>query len=100
MSYNDKYGITEVFKRKAGDSFETLSISWDYETNEENRNERAAVLLHVPREDNYDHSHIVLNVKQAKTLRDWLDSYIKDLEEHGVAEITHFLAKGSVEEQK
>jgi hypothetical protein len=98
MSYSDKYGITEVFKRKVGDSFETLSISWDFESNEENRKERAAVLLHVPCEDSDDHSHIVLNIKQAKIMRDWLDSYIKDLEAHNVVETTHFLARESVKE--
>jgi uncharacterized membrane protein YcaP (DUF421 family) len=93
MSYESKYGGTEIFRRKVGDSFESLSISWDYEEKEENRAERAAVLLHIPYEDKEDHSHISLNLKQAKIMRDWLDSYIKDLETHNVTEITHFLAR-------
>lgn len=93
MSYNDKYGVTEIFKRKKGKSFETLALSWDFEEKEDNRAERAAVFLHVPNTSDDDHSHIMLNVKHAKIVRDWLDAYIKDLEAHNVEETTHFLAR-------
>jgi hypothetical protein len=94
MSYKDKYGITEIFRRKKGDSFESLSLSWDYETNDSNRDERAGVFLYIPYEAQEDHSHIVFNLQQAKLMRDWLNDYIEDLESHGVKEITHFLTKG------
>lgn len=93
MSYKDKYGITEIFRRKKGDSFETLALSWDFETKEELRQERAGIFLYVPYEANEEHSHIAFNLQQAKLMRDWLNDYIEDLESQGIKEIDHFLTK-------
>jgi DNA-binding transcriptional regulator GbsR (MarR family) len=90
MYRNNRYGITEIFKRRKGRVIETLKLSWDHESNINRREERAGILSYILDEKD---THIAFNLHQAKLMREWLDDYIKDLESRGVKEIVHFLTK-------
>ena len=92
MSYKDRFGITEIFRRKRGESFEALSISWDCETskNMDDREERVGMFLYVPSEAAQDHDHIAFDLNEAKILKEWLNDYIEDLENHNVKEVKNF----------
>lgn len=74
MAYKDKYGITKILKGK----YSNLSISWDYDDNEDDKKQRRPILLFVPNMDDSEHFHIELSRKQATALNDWLTDYLKD----------------------
>lgn len=62
--------ITKIKKGKT----DNLSISLDYDMDE---SKKYPVLLYTPNLDKTeDHFHISLTKKEAKLLRDWLDSYL------------------------
>ncbi len=82
MSYKDRYGSTKLRDTK----LDNLSIGWDnFVNSSENFDKpkyaknRIPVFLFTPNmEDTNEHHHIMLNKKQAKVLRDWLNDYLKD----------------------
>jgi hypothetical protein len=69
MSFNDKFGITEI----VDDLINTLCISWDYDTDIDDISEHKAVLLY-----DYDdlHHHIELTDDQCLVLHIWLSQYL------------------------
>ena len=56
-----------------------LQISWDYDNDLDDKQNRTAVLLWTPHMEKSDHEHIVMNRKQATILRDWLNEYLRDI---------------------
>lgn len=75
MSFKDRYGSTQI-KSKRRDN---LRIGWDCEDDPKDIKQRFPVFLFTPdMENTNDHHHIVLDKKQAKILRDWLDAYLKE----------------------
>lgn len=73
--YKNRYGITKIRKGK----FDNLMISWDSESDENDKDTRYPVFLYTPNmNDKMDHYHIELNKKQAEKLRDWLTCYLED----------------------
>lgn len=77
MAYSDKFGTTEIFNPER---CEILSLGWDCQEDEDNLDERYASFLYVPDRDNHDHYHINFSVPEAKIMREWLDSYIQEIE--------------------
>lgn len=68
-----KKSATAITKVKKGKT-DNLSISLDYDTDE---SKNYPVLLYTPNMDRTeDHFHIPLTKKEAKSLREWLDSYL------------------------
>ena len=76
MAYKNKYGITKI-KSKRIDNF---SIGWDYRNYDpNNKRDRFPVFLFTPdMEDTKNHYHIVLDRKQSKILKKWLEDFLKD----------------------
>jgi len=70
MSYEDKFGITEIREGRR----DSLSISFD-----DMGEGIIPVFLHIPDKEEDEHSHIELNRDQAEILHKWLGNY---LEEH------------------
>lgn len=68
-----KKSVPKIAKLKKGKT-DNLSISLDYDRDE---SKKYPVLLYTPNMDRTeDHFHIALTKKEAKLLRDWLDSYL------------------------
>lgn len=74
MAYDDKFGITKISKGK----IDNLSISWDYESDPDDKTQRRPIFLFTPNMDNTnEHFHIELTRKQARVLSKWLIDYLK-----------------------
>jgi vacuolar-type H+-ATPase subunit F/Vma7 len=69
MSYQDKYGITQI---KDGDH-NNLSLSVD-----DMGNGKVPILLFIPDKNKPDHDHIVLTRENAATMLVWLQHYLQD----------------------
>lgn len=68
-----KKSVPKTTKIRKGKT-DNLSISLDYDRDE---NKKYPVLLYTSNMDRTeDHFHITLTKKEAKSLRDWLDSYL------------------------
>ena len=59
--------------------YKNLHISWDYDGDIYDKNNRTAVLLWIPDTKKHDHEHIEMNREQAQILKEWLDEYLKDI---------------------
>ena len=73
--YDSPFGITTICPGR----YRNLQISWDYDTNPDDKKHRTAVLLFTPNLRKFNHEHIVLNRKQALVLRNWLDRFLTDI---------------------
>ena len=78
MSYEDKFGITEI---RTG-QIDRLSLSYDYETDPK---QRYPVFLYTPDMEDKSHgcphhAHIHFTPEQAKVMRDWFIAYCDDPE--------------------
>ena len=68
MSYEDKYGITEVQVVPAISKLEISSDEFD--------SEEVPVLLYVPHKGKGHHHHIIITRAGAENLHDWLGKFL------------------------
>lgn len=72
MAYRNRFGVTKIKSKKR----DNLSINWDYYRTPKSK---FPVLLFTPDMDNANvHYHIKLDKTQARKLKKWIDSYLKD----------------------
>jgi len=89
MSFEDRFGITDIINEHSAESGEALSISWDvHESDFEDVADRFACILYTPdMSDKMIHHHIELTDEQAVSLRDWLIAYL-DMKANGLDQKT------------
>lgn len=87
MAYSDKYGATTVrdnsvkkVKGRIQCGWDIIKLSWDYDDDENDKSQRVAHILYVPYYPEHDHDHIIMNLEEAKIVRDWLTEFINDVE--------------------
>ena len=61
-----------------GGKLNNLSISWDYESDPDDKSQRVPSLLVTPNRKKFEHYHIDLNRKQAKKLKNWLTWFLNN----------------------
>ena len=57
-----------------------LGISWDYETDPNQKDKWMAIFLSIHNKEEHDHKHMIMNHKQARNLRDWLNNFLKEVD--------------------
>ncbi len=75
MSYQDKHGHTVVFKNDR----HQFSVTWDFDTDPNDKSQRIVDLLYVPDLAKAAHEHIRLAHDEARALRDWLSAFLADI---------------------
>lgn len=85
MAYQDKFGITDIELEIY--LWQKISISWDIldEIDEAKNGLKHPVFLFISDTGGDNHDHIVLTVKGARDLRDWLTAYLHDVGEDETA---------------
>lgn len=69
----DRFFIEDIISRDN----KRLSMSWDYDTDEKNVDERFAVLLYVPWLEDSEHDHVYFEDEEIINLRNWINRYLK-----------------------